>query len=257
MALNLEAHDHQQLAAIDALVAPLERVGLVTKKDAETARAAAKRAHHALTLAATYTDHVTRTATSAGEALADRDDLTIDAVVASAILSNPIVVDATLAATWQANVDTARAAAFKRVRDFPTKLSELFDHVSDQVIDIASQLGDVDTPQAALDAGLSDPWQQLMALKADMNALIELRTELRSFGLIPESQPFNSGWQWDLRHEYPAGRFKRAYDQAAVDQGRELLILTARCRPYVPADATEAKTVLEAHTTAIREAEAA
>ena len=41
-----------------------------------------------------------------------------------------------------------------------------------------------------------------------MNVLIELRTELRSFGLIPEAQPYNSGWHWDLRHEYPAGRFK-------------------------------------------------
>ena len=178
------------------------------RRDAETARSAAKRAHHALTLAATYTDHVTRTATSAGEALADRDDLTIDAVVASAILPNPIVVDATLAATWQANVDTARAAAFKRVREFPTKLSELFDNVSGQVIDIAAQLGDVDTPQAVLDAGLGEPWQKLMALKQEMNVLIELRTELRSFGLIPEAQPYNSGWHWDLRHEYPAGRFK-------------------------------------------------
>lgn len=236
----------RQLQAVETLADDLVALGVLPAKDATKALAAAERASHAVSLSASYQRHVEAEATRAGDDLAADDNLDLAAVIGAINLPSQETVDVTLARVWNRNTTDARNIAFANVHAAPGKLTERFDGVADEVLSIAAELGDVTDPQQALDAGLADQWQRLMQLKGELNGLTQLRTTLRSFGLIAEPTGSDAGWHWNMRHEYPQGEFKRASDRRAVDQGRALLILTAKCRPYCPASRAEAKATADA-----------
>lgn len=247
MTLNIHDTIRSQLSAVDANVDRLETLGVISATDADKARAAVARAQRAETLSVQYNTHIESSAEEAGRNLADVDDLDIETVIGSNALPDPDTVDITLGAIWNKATHTARAAAFRNNTKIPAALTERFDAVANEVLEIAAKLGVIETPQEAIDAGLTKEWQRLMGLKAEYNELSTFRTDLRSYYLIPGPNEYNGGWQWAQRTEYPLGSFKNALaKKAGGDEGRALLILTARCRPYCPADKQEADEVLKA-----------
>ena len=246
MALDINMFDQSRLSAVDQCVDDLEALGVITAKDAQAARSAAARASNAVMLSNQYTRHAETVAEHVGQSLAAVDDLSIDTVLAETTLADPNIIDATLRSVWNKSTKDARAAAFHNMSKVPAALTERFDAVSDEVLEIAAKLGTISTPQQAIDAGLVDEWQKLMELKGEFWGLVNVRSTLRSFYLIPGPTEYAAGWFWNQRIESPLGAFKAANEKQASDEGRALLVTVARCRPYCPATEAEAKATLEA-----------
>ncbi|WP_461418321.1 hypothetical protein [Gordonia sp. GN26] len=243
---NRYDYDLSMLEAVDRLSDALVNLGVLTAKNAAKAHAAVQRARHAQTLSAQYSHHVETSAISAGDQLFDTNELDLSAVLETIDLPSAEHVDAVLDRVWHRNATEARTHAFGNIGSAPAKLTERFDELSDEVLAIAAELGDITTPQQALDADKAAEWQRLMALKDENNALADLRTHLRSFGLIPAPAGYNSGWHWNYRHDSAIDALNRAHERKTADEGRALLIWAAKQRPYCPASAAEAKATLEA-----------
>ncbi|GAB2649617.1 hypothetical protein GCM10027169_15740 [Gordonia jinhuaensis] len=242
MAIKPDEYLTRHLNAVDQLTDRLVTLGVTTAKNAAKAHEHSHRAHEAARLSARYSDHVEAEAVRIGETLATREELTIGAVAESlSALPDPHLADIALAKTWNMHVTAARDLAFSNVAAAPAKLSEAFDRVSDETLSVAAKLGDVDTAQAALDAGLADEWQHLTALIREHDALARLRSDLRSYGLIAAPYGADTGWQWGYRQEPSASAMKRGNERKPFDGGRALAIANAKARPYCPASRAEAK----------------
>ncbi|MBM7279301.1 hypothetical protein JTZ10_16245 [Gordonia rubripertincta] len=249
-------YDLSMLEAVDKLSDSLVNLGVLTAKNAAKAHAAVRRARHAQTLSTQYSQHVETAAISAGDQLFDTDELDLSSVLEIISLPSTEHVDAVLDRVWLRNAAEARTHAFGNIGSAPARLTERFDELSDEVLAIAAELGDITTPQQALDADKAPEWQRLMALRDEYNALADLRTHLRSFGLIAAPAGYNTGWHWNYRHETEVGAAKLAQERKTTDEGRALLIWVAKQRPYCPAASAEAKATLEAARTSVEDVRA-
>ena len=244
MSLNLHETTLRQLHAVTILLDDLEDVGLVTAKNAAVARAAVTRARHAEHLAGSYERHLENLAVDAGTALADIEELDIKAVVEAVTAPPAQMLEKALTEVWHRNMRAARKAAFGNVNKAPGVLTERFNDLAKRTDKVVSKLGVGTTAIEAIDLGLANEYRAISTLQAEYEHLCTLRTNLRSFGLIPGGDGYTAGWHWNWRRELPLGAMKVAGQQK--DPARERFLIAIRNEPYCAASEGEATATMNA-----------
>uniref|UniRef100_UPI003D8D4570 hypothetical protein n=1 Tax=Gordonia sp. B7-2 TaxID=3420932 RepID=UPI003D8D4570 len=244
MTFDLADFQIRQAAAVTATLDGLETLGAVTAKDAKAARAAIARADHAQALSRTYETHVAAAVAAAGDQLTHTDDLTLGAVLDAVQAPSAETVDGALYVVWAANVKAARNLAFANKAKVPGLLNEQFDAIATRTAEVLSKLGPNTTAVQAIDRGLTVEFREVDTLRAAYEGACELRSTLRSYGIIPGGDGYSSGWSWNFRKEFTAGAFKRAGEQP--DPARARFLVAIAHEPYCAASEAEARAVLEA-----------